>query len=114
MTSIPILRQLSDPIERTTYSHLIAEYQWDSRKDELPPGVFVCWHTRYRFSFTAVVPGYGEICSDSDQEFALPLSDEEVSHRWCDLATGTYHFEAEQLEIRFPCCDLFYEDWLPY
>lgn len=117
MTSVAILRQLSDPMERATYSHNLGQHQWESRDAELPPGVFVYWHTRYRFSFTAVVPGpFGgeEIYCDTDQEFALPLSNEDIDVQWCDLAAGTYYFEAEALEIHFPCCELYCDDWLPY
>ncbi|QCS48028.1 hypothetical protein FEK30_00575 (plasmid) [Picosynechococcus sp. PCC 11901] len=114
MTALDILRQLSEMADRTAYNTTIGRYQFESRDEELPAGVRVCWNTRYRFSFTAVTSFHGEICAESDMEFSQPLTNADIENEWRDLAYGCSYFEAHSLEIKYPCCDLFPSDWLPY
>ncbi|QCS48133.1 hypothetical protein FEK30_01030 (plasmid) [Picosynechococcus sp. PCC 11901] len=107
MTALDILRQLSEMADRTAYSTTIGRYQFETQDLEVPYGAWVCWNTRYRFSFTAVVPGLGEICAESDMEFTQPLTNADIDQQWEKLAWDAVYFEAHSLEIKYPCCDFF-------
>ena len=108
MTALDILRQLSETVERTAFNNQIGRYQFETRNLESPwYATNPYWSVRYVFSFTAVIPGVGEVCAESDAEFTQPLTTEEMERQWRSLALGTDYFERGDVEVKYPCCDFF-------
>ncbi|QCS47968.1 hypothetical protein FEK30_00075 (plasmid) [Picosynechococcus sp. PCC 11901] len=109
MTALDILRQLSETAERTAFNNTVGRYQFETQDLEVPWYAWTCWNTRYIFSFTAVIPGAGEVCLESEAEFTQPLTTEEIERQWRSLALGCGYFERGDVEVKYPCCDFFGE-----
>ncbi len=105
-------------LEAQSYPRRIEESKLETIGFSIPDGAYVDWACKYEFIYIGYSASPGgwidSVPRTNTISTTRPLSNANIEKIWWDFGLNFDWVERISLTIEYPCCRLYWADWLPF